>query len=444
MNKTKSVVTLIIITVLVLVLAVFSFWPTKIKMGVRDYSSPVSQFALSIDLAESTNVIFKIDDDATQEEMDAVVAVLGNRLKLIQEKLNVSGIEITDVSVGDGVLSVRLPKDDEISIGTILALIGAQGELVISYGSDEDSATSITPTDIDTKEELKWADCIKSSNAIYDSSTGYYGVSIVFDDNGLQALKSATASVSSDTYIYFMLDGNQITSVSISSQITEPTFQFTGSGLKSATNASTIAVELLLGEYPINVTSTNDYTTSESVFGSDAVTIVYVAVLAAILLVAILFIVKNGPFGLVSVLSFLTYLVIYAMLFAFLPLGQVVSIATVVAFIFGFAMFLLLNCIYAYVLRRQFSSSDKKSFETASKETFSMIWKLLVDVCVVIFIASVAVALIATGSVQAMAVAVAIGTVICLICSVLFTRWFVRLAVSVAENKNKFKIKEVA
>ena len=76
MNKTKSVVMLIIITVLILFLAVFSFWPTKIKMGVRDYSSPVNQFALSIDLADSNNVTFKIAEDATQEDLEATVAVL--------------------------------------------------------------------------------------------------------------------------------------------------------------------------------------------------------------------------------------------------------------------------------------------------------------------------------------------------------------------------------
>ena len=120
MNKTKSVVMLIIITVLILFLAVFSFWPTKIKMGVRDYSSPVNQFALSIDLADSNNVTFKIAEDATREDLEATVAVLENRLKLIQDKLNVSGVEAADISIGNGVMTVRLPKDPNVSVGTIL------------------------------------------------------------------------------------------------------------------------------------------------------------------------------------------------------------------------------------------------------------------------------------------------------------------------------------
>lgn len=444
MNKTKSVVMLIIITVLILFLAVFSFWPTKIKMGVRDYSSPVNQFALSIDLADSNNVTFKIAEDATQEDLEATVAVLENRLKLIQDKLNVSGVEAADISIGNGVMTVRLPKDPNVSVGTILALLGTQGKLSITYGSDADSATAITPVDVETKEELKWADCIKSSNGIYDSSTGYYGVSIEFDDNGLQALKSATSSVSSETYIYFMLDGNQITAVSISSQVTEPTFQFTGSSLSSATAANTIAAELLLGEYPIEVTSTNSYTTSESVFGSDVTTVIYVAVLAVILLAVVFSIAKNGLIGLATTLSFLAYLVIYAFLFAFLPLGQVVSIATIVAFMFGFAMFIFVNGVYAYVLRCQYSSSDKKSFDTAAAEAFSFCWKLFVDVCVVVFLAGVVVSLIAIGSVQAMGIAVSVGAIICLVCSVLFTRWFVKLMFNATDNKNKFKIKEVA
>ena len=155
MNKTKSVVMLIIITVLILFLAVFSFWPTKIKMGVRDYSSPVNQFALSIDLADSNNVTFKIAEDATQEDLEATVAVLENRLKLIQDKLNVSGVEAADISIGNGVMTVRLPKDPNVSVGTILALLGTQGKLSITYGSDADSATAINTVDVETKEEMK-------------------------------------------------------------------------------------------------------------------------------------------------------------------------------------------------------------------------------------------------------------------------------------------------
>ena len=439
MNKTKSVIALIALVVLIVFLAVFTFMPTKLNVGNYDYCSPINQFITSMDLAKANVITFEIEGTSSQEQLEETISILQNRLKLIDERLGVASIAESVVSVGQNSLSIQIPEDERITQTTIFSILGAQGELVISL--NEKGTSPMIPYD-NEGNELSWAECIESCVAIYDSTatSNPYGISLTVNEYGMEALKEGTADVSSDSTIYFILDGDIIGQPTISSQITTATSQITG--YSSVETAQTLAIQFVSGQYPLTVTATSDYYETEVALGEDALKAVYMAVVAVVVLLIVFFIIKNGAVGFATALSFLSYLVVLAFAYAYLPLGQTLPLLAVVGFLFGFLLFAITNSVYAYIVRRQFSSSDKKSFQTAMMESFKTVAKIVIDVCILVFILAVIIALIAVGSLKEMAIAIAVGCVLCVLFTLFITKGFIKLVFNVVGDKNKIKLSE--
>ena len=439
MNKTKSVITMIILALLIVCLTALTFMPVKIQLGNYDYCSPVNQLLYSMDLVEGNYVSFKVDGANDADKLEETISVLQNRLKLIQERLGVEGISDSVVSVNNDILNIQLPQDEQITYSTLFAIIGAQGELVISLS--EDGSNPFIPYD-NEGNELSWAECIKSCVAIVDSSatSNPYGISLEVNEYGLEALKEGTKDVSSQSNIYFILDGQVIGQPTISSQITMATSQITG--YPTVQSAQTLAIQFVSGQYPLNITNTNNYFTIDSILGAQALKALFIAVMVIVLFAIVFFVVKNGAIGWATTLSLLVYLVLTAFAMVYLPFGQTVPLMAIVGFMVGLVAFVLINLFYAYTVRRQFSSSDKKSYQTAMDEAFKYVLKLVIDVCVVIFIISVIVAIIAVGALRNMALLVAICDVICVLVTLLITKGFLKLVGNMTENKSKFKLSE--
>lgn len=437
MNKTKSVITMIVFVLLIVFLATFTFMPIKLQLGNYDYCSPINQIMYSIDLAEGNYVSFKINGVSNSDKLEKTISVMQNRLKLIEERLGVEGISDSVISINNDILNVQLANDDQITPSTIFAILGAQGELVISLA--EDGSDPFIPYD-EEGNELSWAECIESCIAIHDgtNNSNPYGISLEVNEYGLEALKAGTADVSSDSTIYFILDGNIIGQPSISAQITTATSQITGYAKPEI--AQTLAIQFVGGEYPLTVVNTSDYYTVDPVLGADAIKAVYIAVIAIILVAIVLFVIKNGAVGWATTLSFLAYLVLSAFAFVYLPFGQTAPLMAIIGFVVSFGIFVFLNGMYAYIVRRQFSSSDKKSFQTATAEAFKTVVKVVIDVCVLVFIIAVAVAAISVGTLANMALAVAICDVVCILFTILVTKGFIKLIGNLVENKNKLKL----
>lgn len=437
MNKTKSVITLTVFVLLIVFLAVFTFMPVKLPIGNYDYCSPINQIIYSMDLAEGHQISFKIDGATDENKLNETIAVLQNRLDLIEERLGVEGISDSIISINDSILNIQLPSDEQITPTTIFDILGGQGELVISL--NEDGSDPFVPYD-EEGNELSWAECIESCQAIYDSTatSNPYGINLTVNEYGLEALKEGTADVTESSTIYFILDGTIIGQPSISSQITTESSQITG--YSSVQAAQTLAIQFVSGEYPLTITNTSDYTVVDSMLSKDALKLLYIAVMAVILLVVVFFIIKNGVMGWALSLSFLAYLILSVFAFAYLPLGQTAPLMAIVGFIFSLILYALLNGLYAYIVRRQFSSSDKKSFQTAMMESFKTLVKLVIDVCLVVFIVSVVITLIAIGTLKYMALTIAICDVVCILFTLLVTRGFIKLFGNLVSNSNKIKL----
>ena len=439
MNKSKSIVLLCIAVAVILFVAVFTFMPTTLKTGNYDYHSPVNQLAYAYELSNGNYVTYKIEGASDKEKLDKTLDVLQKRMRLIEERLGVGGFSNAVLSVSDNAISIDMPADKNISINTIFDILGKQGELAISL--KEDGSNPMIPYD-NEKNELSWSDCITKCIAIYDnsSSKASYGISMTVNDFGLEALKAGTAEVTSNSTIYFILDGKTIGKPSISSQITNKTNQITG--LQTPAEAQTLSIQFITGKYPLKITNTSNIVTISAVAGKNAFVVFGIALAAMVVVFIMYSIVKYRLFGVAMTLSLLCCLIILAFAYAYLPLGQVVSIAALAGFAFAVATFMLLNLVFAEFVTRRFESSDKKTFDTAVAEAFRVVVKLVLDVCIPLLIAAILVWIIASGVAEVIAMAMVFALVITVFCTLILTKASFKNLHNVAGDKH-FGFKEV-
>lgn len=215
-----------------------------------------------LDLKGGSFVTFEVhknelSDSEYSEGFDKVIATLEDRMSLIESRMGIQGFTeaLVASSLSEGLVSVEVPATSSaLSISEVFDILGSKGELVISL--KEDGSEPFVPHN-KQGDELTWSDCIVRADAIYDSSSGSYGISVEFNDFGLEALKEGTSTITSSTPIYFILDGETISNPNVSSQITSKYSQITG--LSTSVAAQTMAIQFMSGSYPLDVVNTMDF-----------------------------------------------------------------------------------------------------------------------------------------------------------------------------------------
>ncbi len=436
MNKTKSIVLLSISVVLIIFLAVFCFMPAKLAIGNYDYYSPVNQLVHSLDLANGNYITFDIEN-ADTDKLDETISVLQNRMKLIEERLGVQGISQAILSTTNNTLSVQIPDDEEIDIGSMFNILGSQGDLVISL--KEDGSEPFIPYD-DEGNKLSWADCIEKCIAIYDNtaSKNPYGISLTVNEYGLNALKEGTAGVKEDSTLYFIMDGEVIGKPSLKSQITNKTNQITG--YNTVAMAQTLAIKFISGMYPLDITNTMDYQTVNPTLGENSLLALGIALLAVVVVSVVVFIVKYGLMGVAYALSLGLFLILLVLSYAYLPLNQYFSLSAAVGVLFGICVFIAYNLLFTKLLKRQYNSSDKKTFSTAFAEAYSYLLKIVLDSGVCLLLAAILFWIISTGIVSTFAMAIVFSTILSIVCVLLFTRGYIKSLRKITQDDKKFKL----
>lgn len=436
MNKNKSIVLLSISVVLIIFIAVFSFMPVKLAMGNYDYHSPVNQLVHSLDFANGNYITFDIEN-ADEDKKDETISVLQNRMKLIEERLGVQGISQAILSTTTNTLSVQIPDDEEIDMGTMFNILGSQGDLVISL--NEDGSEPFIPYD-DEGNELSWAECIEKCIAIYDNtaSKNPFGISFTVNEFGLNALKEGTAGVTSESTLHFIMDGDVIGKPNLQNQITNRTNQITG--YDSVKMAQTLAIKFISGMYPLQITNTMDYQTVNPTLGENALLAIGIALLVVLVASIVVFIVKHGLLGVASSLSLMIFIILLVLSYAYLPLNQYFSLSAAVGVLFGICVFVAYNLVFCRLIKRQYNLSDKKTFDTAFSEAYSQLLKVVIDSGVCILLAAIAFWIISVGVVSTIAMAVVFSIVLSAICVLLFTRGYIKRLRKITQDDKKFKL----
>ena len=193
---------------------------------------------------------------------------------------------------------------------------------------------------------------------------------------------------------------------------------------------------VLDNEYKISFNDVSDIRVFSPVYGSAVVTLLYIALGVSLLALLVLPIVKMGRFGVVSAYGTLSYFIVAGICFKYITGGVFeFSLGTVLVFLAGLVVLNVLQAQLYGAIKKEFDlgKTVESSVKGAYKKT---IWGV-VDVYAVLLLASI-VLLFAGAGVFTMALQAIICIVTGAFCNLLWLRGINYMMLSASKNKFKY------
>lgn len=363
------------------------------------------------------------------------------------------------VSVVDGVaLRVEIPDSEnmeninsEENAAQVLSLFASVGKL--TFQKNGETVSELKDEDADINDIISSV----SSKTKYDQSY----LKINFTSKGkdmLKTFKSESTSGSSATTLDLVLENsagtgvhkllsiqtghiNSNNNVEILPGNTEDGEIRYVETLSLLLNSLMNDGEIFIGESDVifafqNVSSQTDVYKFESVYRSNALNMLFIAVGVTLIVLLALAIVKMGGFGVVNLFTTLTYFVITTFCFAFITKGVlVVTMGTVLIFLLGLVLTNVFQARVYSAIKAEFAlgKTIASSVKGGYKKTF---WGML-DVYAVLLIGAVA-ALIGVAGLHMLAIQAIICVLTGAFCNLLWGRALNVILSSTNKNKYKF------
>jgi preprotein translocase subunit SecD len=324
MTKPKAVAMISIILVVVLFFAVFTFLP-KVRIGNYTYNSPIRLVKKGADLSKGValNFTYEFDDDDTElqkaSQMSTIISVMEARLKNY-------GIKDAQVISAEESVTVLLPIHSYSD--SFYKALSQKGRFTISVKDEDNLATILT-----------------DSTHFTDVYVTYNGSSFVvvmkLDYEAKAALSQATVKAEEESVkIYFNMDEAEYTSTTYSKQFYDDALYLSTT---SADEAQYLLAVLTTERYPVSMTLSKSWYFTGSA-GTDALMWAYIALGAAVLMIAVALIVRYGLSGIAFTISLIAASVVTVLLSTFLYIGEM-SLAAVLGIIVALAFYAVFSVL---------------------------------------------------------------------------------------------------
>ena len=492
MGKKKSMVLMILLTIVIVVLCAITVFPSFAIPGtVKEWNPAVKQYDLGADLgggyyayyypegiiseAEYNNNLSVLTGDKADEYKSSYVkhgglylstdedyGIIGEDGKSVLQEFKddfkavtseiVSRYEQKGYSeyrvsvVDDYALRVQLPASETTaqqsslqSVSNTLSIFSQTGAISIEKGEAM----------IDELKEMEVTDLIKSFEVKTKYEVAY--ISINFTSAGkamiekfVEDSKTATDSSSSQTTtLNIMVGDDAAMKIDPTQHITtkyEVRYPVADQSEISYVETFVILLNSALknGAFDIQFRSlaSSDLRTYGAVDSDNTLLYLYIMLAAVIVAITVFMVVKMGRYGAVSIYTNLSYLIVVGLCFAFISSGVFeVSLGSVLVFLAGFA---LMNVIHAHVynaIKAEFELG--KTVESSVKGGFKKTLFGIVDIYAVLLLGSLALLFGGAGLFT-----VALQAIICVVtgafCSLLWGRVINYMFLSASKNKYKY------
>ena len=487
MGKKKSVVLMILLTIVIAVLCAITVFPSfSIPGTVKIWNPAVTQYDFGADLDggyyayyypegvitateyqenldsktgedydeyaasykqyKDTSLYLSTDEDDGIFEDGAISAEFTTEFnKLVKEvsaryaAKNYSDYRVSVVD--DYAILVELPAS-EIYASTVMASFAYTGALTLQVSGEV--IDGLDDKDVDMK------DYIKEFSVDTQYEVAYLKVKLTNKGEDLiNSVKStlsssSAASTSTDgsaTSITIMVGDNQVGYGIFSDYIDGKTIMIPEAGEESVAAVETYAIllnsALENGEFGISFSAfdANEIKTYAPVYGDNVVTLLYIALGVILLASIVLPIVRRGRFGVANAYVILSYLIVTGLCFAFITEKVFeITLGSVLVFLLGLILVGLLNDRFYKAIKAEFSlgKTVESSFKTGYKKTLFG----AIDIYALLVLGSIAF-LIGVGGLYTMAVQALICFVTGAFCNLLWT--YAINFVFLSASKNKFK-----
>lgn len=398
MSKTKSIVILTVLAILIAFFGAASFVSFEIPNSTKDYKSIFGTIGKGIDLEGGYYAVLtpKSGETASSEDIDAVIETLRSRL-------DENGYTEATITRQDNGLRVEIPAIDNPD--EVMELIGDQGELQFR----------------DSKGNVKVrGEHVKEARSGYDEN-GKPTVYLEFTSEGATLFASATKAIAAkedgvENKLSIYLGDRLISSPTVSAEI--PNGQATITGIESIDTAKTIASVIKSGSLKI------DFQISESrqisaTLGDNVLNGAMLAAGIGLIAIFILMIVFYGGMGIAASLALMIYVILYVAILAIFP-GVQLTFPGIAGIILSIGMAVDANVVIFERIKDEYRNG--KRVKAAVDAGFKRAVITVLDSNVTIIIASVVLWIFCSGSIKGFAITLGIGVLVSLFTAIFVTR----------------------
>ena len=398
MSKTKSIVILTVLAILIAFFGAAIFVSFEIPNSTNDYKSIFGTIGKGIDLEGGYYAVLtpKSGETASSEDIDAVIETLRSRL-------DENGYTEATITRQDNGLRVEIPAIDNPD--EVMELIGDQGELQFR----------------DSKGNVKVrGEHVKDARSGYDEN-GKPTVYLEFTSEGATLFASATKAIAAkedgvENKLSIYLGDRLISSPTVSAEI--PNGQATITGIDSIDTAKTIASVIKSGSLKI------DFQISESrqisaTLGDNVLNGAMLAAGIGLIAIFILMIVFYGGMGIAASLALMIYVILYVAILAIFP-GVQLTFPGIAGIILSIGMAVDANVVIFERIKDEYRNG--KRVKAAVDSGFKRAVITVLDSNVTIIIASVVLWIFCSGSIKGFAITLGIGVLVSLFTAIFVTR----------------------
>lgn len=398
MSKTKSIVILTVLAILIAFFGAASFVSFEIPNSTKDYKSIFGTIGKGIDLEGGYYAVLtpKSGETASSEDIDAVIETLRSRL-------DENGYTEATITRQDNGLRVEIPAIDNPD--EVMELIGDQGELQFR----------------DSKGNVKVrGEHVKDARSGYDEN-GDPTVYLEFTSEGATLFASATKAIAAkedgvENKLSIYLGDRLISSPTVSAEI--PNGQATITGIDSIDTAKTIASVIKSGSLKI------DFQISESrqisaTLGDNVLNGAMLAAGIGLIAIFVLMIVFYGGMGIAASLALMIYVILYVAILAIFP-GVQLTFPGIAGIILSIGMAVDANVVIFERIKDEYRNG--KRVKAAVDSGFKRAVITVLDSNVTIIIASVVLWIFCSGSIKGFAITLGIGVLVSLFTAIFVTR----------------------
>ncbi len=420
MTKRKSIVTLVITAVIMVVLAIMEFasfpLPSFIENGTLKYNSIASTIGLGIDLKGGYYVVVTPEAEEGEEDGD----IYEKAVEVIQTRLDNRGYTeatITIQGVGENrEIRVEIPEVDDYD--TVKQLIGYSGGLNFTGTENPNDTPLLTGSDI------------KRATAGIDSENGGYVVHLEFNTSGIEKFSQATKEYK-DKPIYIYLGEELISSPTVNEQITSANAQITG--LSSQEEAENIAAVINAGKTSLKFT-VGEANNISATLGENALSATLIAGAIGLFIICLIMCLRYKGLGVLSSIALVFYTILLVLLLALVPWVQL-TLPGIAGIILSIGMAVDANVIIFERIREEYASG--KTVTASIKAGFGRAFWTIFDSNLTTIIAAIILLILCPGTIKGFSITLLIGIIFSMFTALVVTRWLIKLFAPLVSDERK-------
>ena len=427
MNKKKSIVILCIVSVFIILMAVFAVLPThQIGNSIYDYTGYARTIKLGLDMSGGVSAVFNVANDEHGDFDTRVSGTISSLQSLLVSK-GYTEATVTKGSSGDTTtIRVEIPDVDDPE--KVLDLIGRPASL---YFTLEDLGNEASNTDLEKKAFLNGREHLENAY-VTTSDNGQYAIGLKFNDKGAKKFGEITsANKGKKTYIY--VGGQKIMEPTINAAITNGSAIITGN--YTYQSAYDYATKLQSGTFGVTL-QLAEIRNISATLGENSIRTALIAGAVGVALIFIFMACVYRGLGIAADLSLCVYIVLLIWFCAVLPWVQL-TLPGIAGILLSIGMAVDANVIIFERVKDEYKHSSKP-ISTCIKIGFKRSAGAIVDGQITTLIGAIVLWVLGSASIVGFAVTLFIGILLSLFCSLVVTRLILKAFMPLNSTSEKF------